>query len=185
MEFKDIENIVIYSIEEFYKNDRVLIEIASHEASITARIAMYMRDIIEAGNESNNGENKVNNKSNDKEKIVVDCEYNRHLRGQKYINGKNGKKMRPDIIIHTRGCDDNNLLFCEAKIKDLNCADKNKINNAVNTYNYKWALGVCNIQIDKITLKWYTKSKWPQPVACHYTINNNKLILQKKRNNIT
>ena len=28
MKFKDIENIVIYSIEEFYKNDRVLIEIA-------------------------------------------------------------------------------------------------------------------------------------------------------------
>ena len=180
MKFKDIEdieNIVKYAIEELYKNDIFIIKNKEHEASITARIAMYLRDKIEAGNESKNGENNVYDKSNDNKKIVVDCEYNRHLTGQKFVNVEDGKKMRPDIIIHTRGCDDNNILFCEAKKGNLDSDDKIKLDSATKEpYEYKYALGIYNIKPDKITLKWYIKSESQNPIICKYDVKDNKLV---------
>jgi hypothetical protein len=43
----------------------------------------------------------------------VDCEYNRH--GNKSKTDNQGKIFRPDIIIHIRGNDDNNLIMIETK----------------------------------------------------------------------
>ncbi len=44
---------------------------------------------------------------------MVDCEYNRHGADQK--TDESGKCFRPDIVIHVRGNDDDNLIMIETK----------------------------------------------------------------------
>lgn len=43
----------------------------------------------------------------------VDCEYNRH--GDVIKTDADGNRFRPDIVIHTRGNDENNLIMVESK----------------------------------------------------------------------
>lgn len=71
----------------------------------------------------------------------VDCEYNR--RGDNPKTDANGRKFRPDIIIHVRGNDDSNLVMIETK--KFNDTDEEKettrrdLSNIKDEYRYQCA----------------------------------------------
>jgi hypothetical protein len=70
----------------------------------------------------------------------VDCEYNRHGEGKK--NDTEGV-FRPDIIIHVRGNDNDNLIMIEAKKFNDEKQEIRKASEALirrkNKYNYQCA----------------------------------------------
>jgi len=114
---------VIQAVKLFVENDSELVEKAAHEQSISHRIGVYLESFFES------------------EKLNIDCEYNKHLDEPKKIdlydldprlcekckcdsckfvikgnfNEIPERGFRPDILVHKRGVDDNNLIAIEIK----------------------------------------------------------------------
>lgn len=78
-----------------YKNDEFLITNGLCERCIMFRFADYLADLYPNYN--------------------VDCEYNRHIENVKRIS--KDEEIFPDVILHTRGVDDNNFAIIELKNK--------------------------------------------------------------------
>lgn len=110
------------SVELFMVHDKQLLNICSHEQSLSFRIGHYLIDTFEP-------------------KYQVDCEFNRHGKDPKRLSEKSlnhrstgqchNQGDRPDIVVHSRGSDDYNLIFIEIKKKkegrDTRRQDKERI----------------------------------------------------------
>jgi hypothetical protein len=108
MEFAMMREKVLNAIKLLYKNDGYLIDNDVHERTITAKLGQYLYH--EFGN-----------------MYEVDCEYNRNIEDESKrkaiysyeiengIRSKTSEYIYPDIIIHKRGTNNENLLIIEAK----------------------------------------------------------------------
>ncbi|MBK8810456.1 MAG: hypothetical protein IPN69_06930 [Acidobacteria bacterium] len=88
-EFSPLKNVpetkamIRAAIHEFMKRDwRQLTHVGIYEPTISHRIALYLECVFSGY------------------RVNIDCEYNRALDSDKYDS--DGKKVRPDIIIHER-----------------------------------------------------------------------------------
>jgi hypothetical protein len=143
------------AVAVFMKNDRKLLKYGAHEQAISHRIAVYLEKLF-----------------GKREKLNVDCEYNKHLDGEKRIDlelaqfspgdfencGCRGckkllkneqlqeKLFRPDVVVHSRGNDERNLiaiemktdLFCPFDAAKLKALTKLRVNGGL----YEYQLGV-------------------------------------------
>ena len=92
-------------LTKMLEKDGYLLEKNLHEQTLSGRLATYLIEYYEKDELWN---------------YNVDCEYNRNFNNPKIlenISNKNG--VRPDIIIHKRWSNDDNLLVIEIK-KDSN-----------------------------------------------------------------
>ena len=114
--FSLIEDLINESLGLLYKNDKYLLDIDAEnipavrnddekhvgERAAMFRLAYYMQSLV----------NDYNDYSLLRD-YNFDCEYNRNIYEVKRL--PNGKNVVPDIIIHKRGNNDNNLLIIELK----------------------------------------------------------------------
>lgn len=148
---------VIEAVKLLLEKDLDLLDLSAHEQSICHRMGVYLECIAE------------------REGLNVDCEYNKHLDDMKSVNlfdflsqSFNGcgcdscrkieskqtdqidkKQFRPDIVIHSRGNDFNNLLVIEVKKENkcpfdfikLQALTKPKEKNG--EYGYKLGAFIC------------------------------------------
>lgn len=78
------------AIKKFIEKDKdKLLRVDIYEPTISHRIAVYLEETCTG--------------------FDVDCEYNKNLLGDKKTS--NGKKIRPDIIIHSRVTDSNSVII--------------------------------------------------------------------------
>jgi len=104
MEIKIIKRRIKHCIDLIYENDQDLFNRANFEITISAKLAQYL--FIEF------------------KEFDVDCEYDKHIDHQKRVENLDSN-IRPDIVIHKRGKDDNNLVYIEVK-KEQNKTSRNK-----------------------------------------------------------
>ena len=124
MEEKILSILLFPYLIELLKKDVDIITRGIHEDCITHRLALYMAIGLE--NENN--------------KIHVDSQYNRNQRNTKELNNHN---RIPDIIVHTRNSNSNNIILIEAKKNEFNNSDVEKINYFLNEpYNYILTCGI-------------------------------------------
>jgi len=104
MEEREVIRKVNLALDLFYEKDAHLIEINVHERSIAHKFAEYLQLLFPGYN--------------------VDCEYDKHgkytktLEGISECRGEDATdRILPDIIIHNRGVDDENLAAFEVKSK--------------------------------------------------------------------
>lgn len=95
-----------------------------HELSLTHRLAVHLEN-----SGYFNG-------------YIIDCDYNKHGDGNK-VDSASNKEFRPDILIHIRGNDEDNLIIIEAKKSDdpqheIVSAQENLRNRRIQ-YRYKYA----------------------------------------------
>ena len=97
MNEENVKEIIIIALYQFYKNDSYLIDTKQHEQTLCAKLAYYMQALFQDWH--------------------VDVEYNRQGHDIKRLNGK---RVRPDIIVHRRGSEGPNLvaLLCKAHWND-------------------------------------------------------------------
>lgn len=118
IKFEDIKNLVNVSLEKFYKNDRDIIEMDNEgdmisEQCMVFHIGCYMK-----------------NKMNTLAKFQwadLDCEYNRNMTDPKMM--RNGRRIIPDLVIHRRRSNRNNLLVIEFKKRNAESCDKENDRN--------------------------------------------------------
>lgn len=122
------------------KDKQALLHVDIYEPTISHRIAVYLEDLFPG--------------------FDIDCEYNKTLLGKK--KDMNGKKIRPDIIIHTRMTNEANSVIVEVKKSGRNSKlskpDIEKLKRCMNgTLNYD--LGVfIGILKQKIDICWIEKN---------------------------
>lgn len=108
LEFEEIKKKVLDSINELYFKDYYIIDNDVNERSITHKLAIYLQ-----------------NQFTDYD---IDCEYNRNMKSPKeivFIETSKKGKVFPDIIVHKRGEDSNNLIVFEIKkCKNDNVTDR-------------------------------------------------------------
>ena len=134
---------VMQSVDLFLAEAPGLMEFEVHEQAISHRIALHLQQFT---------------KSN------VDCEYNKNLKGAKYLevkkeiyknctcgacrrnppeDGLKRRRFRPDIIVHKRGDESENLIAVEVKKTDFCHFDKAKLMALTDlSEDYKYKLGV-------------------------------------------
>jgi len=96
VDLKYLKHKIEKCIDKFYLNELDLLKRENYEVTISSKLAQYL--FVEFP------------------KFHVDCEYNKHLNGKKeiYIN-KEKQEIRPDIVIHERGIDEDNSVYIEIK----------------------------------------------------------------------
>jgi hypothetical protein len=100
-----IKQMLHSSLEMLLDRDVDLIATGGHEQAICHRLAVYL--------EGHTGLN-------------VDCEYNRDMMRAKELPG--GRRFRPDIIVHRRLSNDENLLVVETKARaQRSASDRQKL----------------------------------------------------------
>lgn len=115
------------ALKKLYEKDKYLLENGVHEQTISARLAKYLEDVI------NEGENEI---CNEIRSLNIDCEYNKNRKKLKTIGEARKVNIRPDIICHKRGTNDNNIFVVEIKKKTDIC-DEYKIKDIVEYLSYK------------------------------------------------
>lgn len=116
------------AIDDFYKSDSELAKRGGMEQACVSRIAYYFQRRVNLC-----AKLKVYN-------VNVDCEYNKHADDPK--RDSTNTLIRPDLILHNRGGDNNNILVAEFKAKNNkknydNDRKKLKTYTAPGKFNYK------------------------------------------------
>jgi len=117
MEFYELESKVRKCIDRLIKDDSHLLRESVYERTISGRLGHYM--INEFPNYDVDCEYDKNIESLEDKKIIYEIEY------RVGVKIKNPKKIVPDIIIHKRGLNSENLLVVEMK---KNTSKNNAIN---------------------------------------------------------
>ncbi|ELP1878800.1 hypothetical protein QU233_004325 [Vibrio vulnificus] len=130
----EVSQYVIASLRQFIARDRYLLEVNANERSLTHRRGMYLQAQFEH--------------------YDVDCEFNRdgHDPKELYIGTEetdvyddNAMTVYPDIIVHRRGSNDDNLLVIEFKKSSSrvsNSKDMTKLHAYKRDLHYRYALFV-------------------------------------------
>ncbi len=149
MELENIKIIINKVLNEFYERDSVLVDYNSCsklicERTISARLAMYLQNAFK--------------------EYEVDCEYNKHINDIKTIDNK---KIFPDIVIHKRKNDEDNLIWIE--LKKYNSYKKSIDNDrerltivTKENFDFKYQYGVLiiiNQNIDDCIIEYYKDGK--------------------------
>ena len=124
----ELQEKVRKAVRSFLRKDSCLLELQAHEQAISHRIAYYLEYLFYK-----------------RQKLSVDCEYNKHLDNAKKIKidftkytneefkkcgcsscerfQKNSqipeKRFRPDVIVHSRGNDNRILIVVEMKTNKI------------------------------------------------------------------
>lgn len=162
----NIKKDLLEAIEKLYQNDYSLIDRGCSERSIVFRLGIYLHEKIKCT------------------KYDIDCEFNRSGHIPKYFMDK--KICYPDIIIHERGNDSNNMLVIE--VKTANCKTKNLYINdkcklekftdkAEGKYKYKIGLHVF-ISANICNIAWYSYGRLLRIYS--YRFEDNVLKMDKK-----
>lgn len=142
---EEIKNDLKLALLKFKDNDSKSFDMNDSERAKVFRIGYYLQGIIES---------KYIYK---KDKIVVDCEYNRMInqdgRIAKFMkcmkdDNHNGNII-PDLIVHHRNSHECNLLVCEFKNKNANDRDERKLKEFKKSKFFHYALS-CFINLEKL-----------------------------------
>ena len=143
--FSDVIRLVNKSLTDFYSYDSILLDyetedIAVAERCMVFRIGWYMLNRMQRNKKFHWAD--------------LDCEYNRNFRDPKYIyvedhTGNNTKKKNvvPDLLIHKRRSNENNLLVIEFKKGEPEQNDRNNdirkltfFTDSSSEYSYSYGL---------------------------------------------
>ncbi len=147
MELAEVRTKVDIAIACFRSNDSDLLdleELELPERPISHRLGFYLQPLFGG--------------------YVVDCEYNKHLQGRKIVEEI---EFRPDIVVHNRMADADNLLIVEVKAR-RNIAEAKadraeikadyeklkKFTKRDSAIRYKWGVSILILR-DRTTNKWF------------------------------
>ncbi len=148
MKLDVIKRRVRHCIEKIYEDDSDLFDRNNYEVTISCKLAQYLFT-------------KFSN-------YDVDCEYDKHKNNKKEMEiDKQIKERRPDILIHKRGNDENNLAVIEIKKSTSSGSrrlDYKKLKSmTLQTGEYRYKLGIfINFAVGKYDLTFFVDGEKKQ-----------------------
>ncbi|MDD5417200.1 MAG: hypothetical protein PHU12_04480 [Candidatus Aenigmarchaeota archaeon] len=147
MKISEIKRRILHCINKIYEEDSDLFERANYEVTISTKLAQYL--FLEF------------------KEYDVDCEYDKHINDVKFSTDLN-KNIRPDIVIHKRGIDKDNLVFIEIK----------KEQNRTNRENDYEKLRSVTKQITDLSINSNDRFKYKLGVFVELTKNKEEVIIR-------
>lgn len=155
MSDQEIKNKVQIAINRLFKNDPFLLINNAHERSVAHKLAEYLQQQFSVSD------------------WQVDCEYNLHGADIKLLDDikecpecfeeKKTDRIFPDIIIHQRNTDEDNLLVVEVKMGNKsNACDLKKLElltGEVHPYKYSLGLFIKFKEINEPNILWFKNGK--------------------------
>ena len=145
MNLQEVKDRIIKCINKMYKNDSDLLTKNIYEVTISCKLAQYLFSAFSD--------------------YDVDCEYDKHKNNKKEFEIDNQiSERRPDILIHKRGNDDNNLAVIEIK-KSTSSGnrqlDYKKLKSmTLQTGKYRYKIGVfINLAVVKYDLLFFVNGE--------------------------
>lgn len=145
MKLDVIKRRIKHCIEKIYEDDSDLFDRNNYEVTISSKLAQYL--FI------------------DFKEYDVDCEYNKHINQEKRVKELN-QNIRPDIIIHRRDIDEDNLVYIEIKTdhnRESRTRDYDKIKAMTKQKGeYGYSLGLFidfNRDKEKLNIKFFEDGK--------------------------
>ncbi len=148
MDFEVIKQITDTALNHLKQKDRQLLDIQVNERTISHKLAEYLQQEFSI--------------------LFVDCEYNRHDGLTKILgvptnsvgwDDVDSKTVFPDIVVHKRGTDEENLLVIEIKKSNnrYNSFDMKKLRAFTREpYNYKFGLFLeINVDGNSDCFQWF------------------------------
>jgi len=127
MIMNNLQKCVIQALKKLLQFDSDLIETQPKEECINHKLAQYLEEILKSS--------MIIRTEN------VDIEYDKYKNGDKKTS--QGKKIRPDIIVHQRRSGkENNLIVIEAKKSYPSKHDRDKVEDLMENQIYRYFLGV-------------------------------------------
>lgn len=148
MNTDDIMKELIFALRQLYQKDYSLIDRQCNERSIVFRLGIYLNDIFE------------------KNGFDVDCEYNRNGNNPKKLESRSRKHNYPDLIVHKRESNQENLLIVEVKtqndkIQDHINNDIDKLKGFTSEEDYRYTLGAHVFILNKkCKINWYSNGMY-------------------------
>lgn len=163
MNFETLRKKALDALYEFRNgDDRRLLDLDVNERTISHKLAEYLQKKFE---------------------LSVDCEYNRHGKKPKRIfreygvagyDDTTGRTVFPDIVVHQRGTDVENLLVIEMKKSsnpDPRDFDKQKIEAYGKEVDYEFGLFLeMNVKNSSDYLEWYENGEFKEKEIITYQI---------------
>lgn len=146
MNTEDIKKKLIFALGQLYRNDFLLIDRECCERSIVFRLGIYLNDIFE------------------KNGFDVDCEYNKNGNNPKSLESR--KYNYPDLIVHKRESNQENLLIIEVKTSNDTLKahienDIDKLEGFTSEEDYKYNLGAHVFILNKkCKINWYSNGNY-------------------------
>jgi len=131
-----VPKLINIAIKRFLDEDSSLLQgEAAKEECISHRLALYIHEAIIYNINDDFIPLRTDIKSG---KIKIDTEYDKAFDVRKTMGGE---EIRPDIIIHERGCNDRNIAFIEIKKRYRSQDDINKCRGAKEApYKYQYSI---------------------------------------------
>lgn len=141
---KELKFIVEEALNMLYEYDYHLIENKLHEQCMVFRFGLYFHKLIQKTIYAD---------------FDLDLEYNKNINNSKYTK-HNSNGIRPDLILHERGNNENNILILEFKKTERSRKkDINKLEDLTSiTQGYKYSLGgsiLLTITRKDVEVDWY------------------------------
>ena len=161
-EKEEIERIVKCCLQKLRRLDRYLLDIKVNERTITHKLAEYLQEHFPEFNvdcEYNRYENYIKRIRNEQDRFREITNLSNIELAELIWENKEADTIYPDIIVHKRGNQDNNLLVIEVK-KTSNPksgnSDKEKIEELMSPpYNYTFGLFLrIDVYGENDDLKW-------------------------------
>jgi hypothetical protein len=123
------------ALGDLLTHDRELLRLSAHELAMVHRFGVYLERRLQP--------------AIDQGQLAIDLDYDRHGTGPKLLPGRPDKcgqrRFRPDLVVHHRGDDDQNLLVVEWKKKATNgmrARLKGRVESLLREDSYHYLLGV-------------------------------------------
>jgi len=124
MDWGDHQSRILDSLGQLYANDHHLLDVGVNEKTVTFRLGHYLIGLYPNQD--------------------VDCEYNRNGQTAKFLDPNDEHGKYPDIIIHKRGSNADNMIVIEAKKEGNNIGDDDmKLRGFTSpNYEYRYDFGI-------------------------------------------
>lgn len=143
MEYAELKALWQYALSMLYKKDRRLLRYNVHERTIACRLALYLQ---------------LKYDPCFMKRACIDVEYNREGKEIKrpYIDSESGW-IAPDIILHERDNQENNIFYCEVKKKSKNNNDDAiRVKNALRgKRSYEYGINLYSLTSKEANLSFY------------------------------
>lgn len=123
---EEVSALVNEAVDRLIQHDQQLLDLKVCERALHFKVAHYMAQshLI-------------------RPPLTLDCEYNRHFGNEKLLQlptRPRASKVFPDILVHERNSDDNNMLVLELKRPGQRIThDQNKLRAFINQLHYRHA----------------------------------------------
>jgi hypothetical protein len=140
---ESILNLFSNAIDSLLTKDTILFANDVQERALVGRLAIYLRELI---------------KNFEQEKIFLDIEYNRCYKCTKNLLEYKANYVSVDLVIHSRGNNEKNMICCEAKKKDSSQGDDlGKIKLLIKQYDYRFGIYIYELQESSIKIVFIEK----------------------------